>query len=159
MVLDINPLCTYSLLLFSSTTSTLIFADCIGILTIVIISISNLHSTVRVLHGSELKDNFESCVEYFVKTFAFFGWALNVSLETSISGFFLSLLCSHTVGHHFVHLLLVALRTLSGLSLHKFLIEHFSKSGNINSGSWLMANILDVMFTSFSPFSWRKDCV
>ena len=49
--------------------------------------------------------------------------------------------------------------TFSGLSLHKFLIEHFSKSGYINSGSCLMANILDVMFTSFSPFSWRKDCV
>ena len=49
--------------------------------------------------------------------------------------------------------------TFSGLSLHKFLIEHFSKSGDIDSGCWLMADVLNVMFAGFGPFSWWKDCV
>jgi hypothetical protein len=46
---------------------------------------------------------------------------------------------------------------LSSLSFHKFLIEHFSQSGNIHSGSWLMTNILDKMFARFNPLSWWQD--
>ena len=37
--------------------------------------------------------------------------------------------------------------TLAGLALHELLIEHLSKTGNINSRCWLMAHILDVMFS------------
>lgn len=47
--------------------------------------------------------------------------------------------------------------TLTSLSLHKFLVEHLSKSGYINSGSWLMTNILNVMLSLFNPFSsWQN---
>ena len=47
--------------------------------------------------------------------------------------------------------------TFSCLSFHELLIKHFSKSGNVNSGSWLVANVLNEVLTRFNPFSWWKN--
>jgi len=49
--------------------------------------------------------------------------------------------------------------TFSGLPFHELLIEHLSKPSNINSRSWLMADVLNVVLSKLNPLSGREDSV
>lgn len=48
---------------------------------------------------------------------------------------------------------------LTSLSFHEFLIKLFSQSSNINTGSWLVGNILNVVLSVLNPLSGRKNSV
>ena len=48
---------------------------------------------------------------------------------------------------------------LSSLAFHQLLVKHLSESRDIDSGSGLMAHILNPLFAIFGPLSWREHSV
>lgn len=48
---------------------------------------------------------------------------------------------------------------LPRLTLHQFLVEHLSQSGDVDSRRWLVAHVLDPLLAVFLPLSWRQNRV
>ena len=47
--------------------------------------------------------------------------------------------------------------SLASLPLQKFLVQHLTKTCNIDSRGWLMAHLLNEVFTLLNPFSgWQE---
>ncbi len=49
--------------------------------------------------------------------------------------------------------------SVSSLPLEKFLVEHLTKTGNIDTGGWLVAHVLHEMLSLLHPLSWRQDSI